>query len=45
MPDDGWTTIRVSKRFKEWLESQGVFGKDKSVFDVLVRLLKWRGDE
>jgi len=40
MPEE-WTTIRISKKFKAWLEQQGVFGEDKSVFDVLTRLLKW----
>lgn len=43
MPEE-WTTIRISKRFKEWLDQQGIFGNDKSVYDVLTRLLNWKGE-
>ena len=43
--ESDWTTIRVSKRFKAWLEHQGIFGEDKSLFDIVTRLLNWTDKE
>lgn len=45
MVDDEWTTIRISKSFKDWIVKQGIYDKDKSVFDILVRLVGWNGDK
>lgn len=37
-----WTTIRVSRKFRKWLESKGMYGE--SAFDVIARLIGWKDE-